>query len=74
MKKKSVELTLPKDMSIGLSEAVFRVFDEGSKLGELQVSKGSVTWFSRNGKLGYTMGWDKFDRIMQENGRKTKTR
>ena len=71
--RKSVELTLPADLTIGLSESKFKVFDDSGKVGELQVSKGSVVWFPRKGKLGYWMNWDTFNRVMK-GGRKIKQR
>ena len=71
---KKVELTLPKDISIGLSEARFQVSDVDGKAGELQVSKGSVTRFPKNAKLGYQMNWERFSDMMETNGRKLKRR
>ena len=71
--RKTVGLTLPKEITIGLSKAKFVVQDGCMKVGELQVSQGSIVWFPRFGKLGYKMDWDKFDNCMQE-GRKCRKR
>jgi hypothetical protein len=65
MTKKNVELTLRREITIGLSKAKFIVQDGCRKFGELQVSQGSVVWFSRYGKLGYKLSWERFDRIMR---------
>ena len=43
--RKTVEMTLPKDLIVGLSDARFRVSNDDGIIGELQVSKGSVVWF-----------------------------
>jgi len=64
--RKTVGLTLSKEITIGLSKAKFVVQDGRMKVGELQVSQGSIVWFPRFGKLGYKMNWEKFDNCMQE--------
>ena len=74
IRRKSVQVTLPKDIAVGLSTARFCVYDKDKKFGELQVSQGTVVWFQRDGKLGYQMKWEKFDKIMELEGYKYRTR
>ena len=72
--RKTVGLTLLKEITIGLSKAKFVVQDDCMKVGELQVSQGSIVWFPRFGKRGYKMDWDVFGRSMKDNGRKCRKR
>lgn len=64
--RKTVGLTLTKEITVGLSKAKFVVQDGCLKFGELQVSQGSIVWFPRFGKRGYKMDWEKFDKCMQQ--------
>lgn len=72
--RKTVEMTLPKDLIVGLSDARFRVSNDDGIIGELQVSKGSVVWFPAFGKKGYKLNWFRFDDIMQRFGGKCESR
>jgi hypothetical protein len=72
--RKTVGLTLPHEITIGLSKARFVVQEGCIKVGELQVSQGSIVWFPRFGKLGYKMDWDGFKDCMENNGRKCRRR
>jgi len=44
----------------------FQVWRDGTMLGTLKVSKGSVVWFPSNTSNGYRLGWTRFDQVMQE--------
>ena len=72
--RKTVEMELPKGLTIGLSDACFRVRDDDGMIGELQVSKGSVVWFPAEAKKGYKLGWFRFDKLMQDAGVKCEKR
>ena len=72
--RKTVELTLQQEITIGLSKARFVVQEDCVKVGELQVSQGSIVWFPRFGKLGYKMDWDRFKDCMENEGRKCRRR
>ena len=39
---------------------------DGTVLGTLAVSNGSIVWFPRGTSYGYKMGWAKFDELMQK--------
>lgn len=71
---KTLELTLPAGMILGMADARFRVRDDDGVIGELQVSKGSVVWFTKAAKKGYRLRWEKFDRLMCEKGTKCRNR
>jgi hypothetical protein len=40
-----------------------------AKLGELQVSMGSIDWLPGNGRTRYRMRWEKFNEFMKAEGR-----
>jgi hypothetical protein len=46
------------------------VSDSHGKVGELAISKGPVDWWPRDAKNSYRLPWTRFDKVMQENGRK----
>jgi hypothetical protein len=68
MAKHDVTVSLP-ERSLGISDIIFRVKGDGGMKGRLKVSRGAVVWMPRSGKVGFSMSWDRFDRVMQE-GRK----
>jgi hypothetical protein len=51
---------------LGRSDVVFVVAKDGEKFGTLAVSKGSLVWFPRNTTFGRKVGWEDFDRFMEE--------
>lgn len=46
------------------ADAVFRVHQDGKRLGTLHVSNGSMVWFPRSTRYGYKISWAKFDDLM----------
>lgn len=72
--KKTLELTLPKNLTIGMSDACFRVKDDDGMIGELQVSKGSLVWFPRDAKKGYRLTWRQFDSLACNKGNQCESR
>jgi hypothetical protein len=51
------------------SDVTFAVWSNDAKLGELQVSKGSIDWLPGNGRRRYRVRWEAFSDFMQEDGR-----
>jgi hypothetical protein len=64
-----VTFTLP-ERRLGNSDIVFTVHSDDERLGELAVSKGALLWRPANKKLGYVLGWDRFDDLAREFGRR----
>jgi hypothetical protein len=60
-----VKFSIPK-RTLGKSDVEFDVMENGSKLGTLKISKGSLVWFPSGTTYGHKMGWAKFDSLMQE--------
>jgi hypothetical protein len=51
------------------SDVTFVVWSNDAKLGELQVSKGSIDWLPGNGRTRYRMRWERFSDLMTNDGR-----
>jgi hypothetical protein len=51
------------------SDVTFVVWSDDAKLGELQVSKGSIDWLPGNGRTRYRMRWEEFSDFMKREGR-----
>jgi hypothetical protein len=64
-----VTVDLPTRMVLH-SDVTFVVWSDEAKLGELQISKGSIDWLPGNGRTRYRMRWEKFDEVMVNDGRK----
>ncbi len=57
--------------SLGNADICFDVFQDDSKLGTVQVSKGSVEWVPAwKSKTGYRLSWTKFSELMESSGKK----
>jgi hypothetical protein len=70
MAKHDVTIDLPTRFVLH-SDVTFAVWSDEAKLGELQVSKGSIDWLPGNGRTRYRMRWEKFNDLMREEGRAT---
>ena len=60
--------------SLGRADVKFIVKREGSVLGTLAVSKGSVVWFPHKTSYGCKMGWTKFDDLMKSKAKRFEKR
>ncbi len=60
--------------AIKKKDVVFKVYEEGEKFGELRVSQGSIVWRGRGDKDGRKLGWERFDRLMQEHASRDERR
>ena len=69
MAKHRVTFTLP-ERTLGNSDIEFTVQSDDARLGILKVSKGALLWRPANKKRGYVVGWDAFDRLAREYGRR----
>ena len=62
-----VQFSIP-PRDLGRSDIAFRVKRDGSILGTLEVSKGSVVWFPKDASYGHKIAWSDFDTIMRDRG------
>ena len=61
-----VRFNLP-ERPLGKADASFTVKRDGSTLGTLKISNGSIVWFPSGTTYGHKMGWVKFDEVMRTN-------
>jgi hypothetical protein len=52
------------DMTRAGSSLNLKIYAEGKKLGEIELGRGSITWFRRNARTGKPLSWTKFADIM----------
>ncbi len=65
MPKHDVFFNIPQ-RALGKADVEFQVKRDGTVLGTLAISNGSVVWFPKGTTYGLKMGWSKFDRLMQD--------
>ena len=51
---------------LGKADIEFFVKVNGSTLGKLDVSKGSLVWFPKDTQYGHKIGWSEFSKVMQD--------
>lgn len=60
-----IELTLPVKAIIN-TDARFAIYSDGEKLGELQISRGSLDWKPKGRKKAIPIKWERFDQLMKD--------
>jgi hypothetical protein len=65
MAKHKVIMKQPTEVIMN-ADIEFIVRENGRKLGELHVSKGSIEWLPNNGRFKRRMSWSKFAELMSE--------
>lgn len=60
-----IELSLPVKAILN-SDARFTVYSDGQKLGELQVSRGSLDWKPRGKQKAIAIQWERFDQVVRK--------
>jgi hypothetical protein len=61
------KVTMRQSNQIEVSTDVeFVIKENGRKIGELHVSKGSIEWLPSNGRYKRRMRWSKFSQIMEQ--------
>jgi len=69
MARHDVRFTIP-ERRLGNADIEFAVYSDDERLGLLKVSKGAIVWRHANKKLGHTLDWTAFDRVMRAEGRR----
>lgn len=64
MARHDVVFSIPQ-RSLGIADAEFLVKKDGSVLGKLAISNGSIVWFPKGKTKGLKVGWEKFDLMMR---------
>ena len=63
-----VTFTLP-ERELGKADIEFKVKANGTVVGRLKVSKGTIVWVPKDKTYGYKVTWKQFDELMQERGK-----
>ncbi len=60
---------------VGIVDVIFKVFRDGALFGRLKVSQGAVEWQEAHvQKYVHSMGWDKFEGLFLQEGRRIRKR
>jgi hypothetical protein len=70
MAKHEVQLQINQGITIKHVDAEFPVWSDGTFLGRLRVSKGSVDWVPALARTAYRLRWERFAEVMVDNGRR----
>ena len=62
-----IEIALPPKVVLH-KDVTFVVKSNGTKLGELRISKGSLDWVPAKHHSGCRLRWERFDDLMREYG------
>lgn len=67
-----VSITMP--VEVMKKDVVFAVRQDGKRFGELRISRGTLVWRGHKDQIGRKLGWTKFDKIMEKEGRRDELR
>ena len=73
MPKHDVSFSIP-ERALGKADVKFLVKSDGSVLGTLAISNGSMVWFPKGTTYGLKIGWKKFNELMQGNATRLEKR
>lgn len=65
MAQHEIEVEVPAKVVLH-KDVRFTIKSDGTKLGELRISKGTIDWRPGNKQKVIRMGWERFDRLMQD--------
>ncbi len=65
MAKHTITMRQPTEQILN-KDVEFVIRENGRKLGELHVSKGSIEWIPNNGRYKRRMRWSKFAKLMKD--------
>jgi hypothetical protein len=65
MARHNVYATLP-EAELRKKDAFFDIYQDGSKLGTITISKGAIEWYPWKAKRPYKLRWATFDKIIKE--------
>ena len=58
----------PPARPLGNADVIFDVQQDGSSLGKLHISKGSLVWVPKDKELGYKLPWQRVGSLMEATG------
>lgn len=67
MPQHRIDMRFPsRPVDIGNGDVSLSIYSDSTKLGELGLSKGSITWWPRDAKTPVDISWERFARLMQD--------
>ena len=64
----SISVHPSRPLEVVNADLIIEVTADGEKLGQLQVSKGTIDWVPRNHQSPISLTWEQFDRLMRDSG------
>jgi hypothetical protein len=64
----AVGLRIDHELPVGNVDIKVIVTQDGERLGQLKVSRGSVDWKPGKAKRTWSLEWERFDALMREHG------
>jgi len=64
----SVGLKIDHELPVGNVDLKIIVEQDGERLGQLKVSRGSIDWKPGKAKRTWQLEWERFDQLMREFG------
>jgi len=74
MAQHSVKVKLPKRVEIFSKDLEVQVRSNGSTVGTLKISKGSLDWRDASDQFSRVLGWNKFAQLAIQHGLKKRRR
>ena len=66
MPKHNVYFNLP-TREVGKVDALFYIYRDDEKLGEITISKGGLDYYPSNSKKPIKLSWSQFDKMIRNN-------
>ncbi|HZP72604.1 MAG TPA: hypothetical protein VFA97_04405 [Gaiellaceae bacterium] len=64
----AVGLKIDHELPVGNVDLKVIVDEDGERLGQLTISRGSIDWKPGRAKRTWSLEWDRFDALMRDNG------
>jgi hypothetical protein len=69
MPSHKINLMIPRAIEVQHTDIELEVSSDGTKLGTLKVSRGTIDWLPARNKVNYReMTWERFAELMEEHG------
>jgi hypothetical protein len=65
-----IAMKIPQLVFVLKTDVEIEIRENGSLLGTLHISKGSIDWKPRKKQHGLRLGWSRFDTLMQAHAKK----
>lgn len=70
MAQHEIDVKVPREIWVGNTDLEIAVKANGSLLGRIHISRGTIDWIPSKGRSRYRLGWERFGELMVETGRK----